>query len=93
MRFEGQTNLHNTEAEHNHTNSSYQTENEVGQVIDYGNRVIRRKSGHGCSHNKAQRHYCRAVKTEALPDLARHRQLFGFLTLILLKSFIDKSSF
>ena len=87
MRFEGQTNLHDTEAEHNHTDSSHQTENKVGQVIDYGNRVIRRKSGHGCSHNKGQCHYCRAVKAEALSDLARHRQLFGFLVLVLLKKF------
>ena len=40
MGFEGKTNLHDTKAEHNHTNSPHQTENEIGQIVDYLNGVI-----------------------------------------------------
>ena len=39
MGFEGKTNLHDTKAEHNHTNSPHQTENEIGQIVDYLNAV------------------------------------------------------
>ena len=45
MGFEGKTNLHDTKAEHNHTNSPHQTENEIGQIVDYLNGVIGSKGG------------------------------------------------
>ncbi len=54
MGFEGKTNLHDTKAEHNHTNSPHQTENEIGQIVDYLNGVIGSKGGYGSTKHKGQ---------------------------------------
>ncbi|EQJ32374.1 hypothetical protein QS9_3496 [Clostridioides difficile P20] len=85
--FEGQTNLHDTKAEHNHTDSPHQTENEIGQIVDYLNRVIGSKGGYGSTKHKCHCHNSHTVIAEAFLNLSSHRQLRGFLVLVLLKKF------
>ena len=36
MRFKGKSDLHDAEAEHNKTDSSYQSENKIGQIVYNG---------------------------------------------------------
>ena len=65
MGFEGKTNLHDTKAEHNHTDSPHQTENEIGQIVDYLNRVIGSKGGYGSTKHKGHCHNSHTVIAEA----------------------------
>ena len=65
--FEGKTNLHDTKAEHNHTDSPHQTENEIGQVVDYLNGGIGSKGGYGSTKHKGNCHNSHTVETRMLP--------------------------
>lgn len=86
MGFQGKTDLHDTKAKHDHTHSPDQSENEVGEVVDYGNGIVggkcrRGKTGH-TKHGTCIRHqgsFC----------LSAHRQLHGFflLGILLAKKF------
>lgn len=73
MGFEGKTNLHDTKAEHNHTNSPHQTENEIGQIVDYLNGVIGSKGGwagyRACSSNGDTAHASRQFSWRSLMNL------------------------
>ena len=79
--------VHDTKAEHNHTNSPHQTENEIGQIVDYLNGVIGSKGGYGSTKHKGHCHNSHTVIAEAFLNLSSHRQLRGFLVLVLLKKF------
>ena len=84
--FKAQAHLHDAEAEHNHTDSPHQTENEVGEVVDNGNRVVGGKGG--CSkagHTENEG----GIYSKPHPALSAHRQLGGcFLLGVLL---VEKS--
>ncbi len=53
-------------AEHNHPDRPYQTEDEIGEVVDNGNRVIGGKGGHGRSKTSDRSQYRHAVEAETL---------------------------
>ena len=52
MRFQRQSDLHNTKAQQNQTNGSDQAENEIGQVVHYANWISSRIAD-ACANGKA----------------------------------------
>lgn len=87
--FQRQANLHDAEAEHNHADSPYQTENEIREVVDYLNGVVSGKGGHGCAKHHREGKHRHAVAAETRSDLARHGQLRGCFLLGVL--FVENS--
>ena len=47
MGFQRKADLYDTKAEHDHTNSPDQSENEVGEIVDYGNGIVGGKCRRG----------------------------------------------
>ena len=77
------------EAEHNHSDSPHQTENEIRQVVYYLYGVVGGKSGHGSAKHHREGKHRHAVAAETRSDLARHGQLCGYFLLgvLLVKKF------
>ena len=65
VRFQGQTDLHDTKAKHNHSDSPYQTEDKVGQIIDNSNRIACGKGCHRAAKHNSHRHHHHTVKAKA----------------------------
>ena len=62
VRFERETDLHDTEAEQDKTDGANQSEDEVGQIVYYSQRVIaRRKRRHRHGENKCHYHNDSAI--------------------------------
>ena len=77
--LQGQTNLHDTEAQQDKSDGTDQTENKGGQVVDNGNGVAGSKSCDRSTEDERRPNNGGAVNAEALLDLAGHRQLGGVL--------------
>ena len=81
--LERKSHLHDAPAEQDQSDRTDQTENEIAQVVHGGDRVIGSEGRDGAAEHKGNRQYGGAVETEALSDLAGHRQLvcglFGVL--------------
>ena len=87
MRLQRETDLNDTEAKQNKTDGTDKTEDEIGQIVDHGNRVACGKSGNAHTANKSCCCDYGAVSTEAFLNLSGHRQLLsGFLFVVLLKN-------
>ena len=77
--LQGQTDLHDAEAQQDKPDGTDQTEDKGGQVIDNGNGVAGSKSRDRSTEDECRTHNSGAVNAEALLDLAGHRQLGGVL--------------
>ena len=79
-----------TPAEIGELNAAAQRQNgfeNIGQIIDYGNRVACCKGSYGSGDYQSLCHNRHTIKAETLFYLARHRQLYGFLVFVFLKKF------
>ena len=86
MGLQGQTDLHNAEAQQDKTNGTDQPEDKGRQVVDNGNGVVGGKRRNRSAEDECRTHNSGAVNAEALLDLAGHRQLGGVLLGFLLKN-------
>ena len=85
--FQGKTDLNNTEAEQDKSDCTDESENEIGQIVDNGQRISAcRKCGHRHTADKCHTKHNGAVGTKALFNLSGHRQLLGFLVVGFLKN-------
>lgn len=92
MGFQGKTDLHDTKAEHDHTHSPDQSENEIGEVIDYGNGIVGGKCRRGKTGQQSTAP-AYAIKALLIFLLIGSFTVSFFWVSFLLKNFIDKSSF
>lgn len=65
MRLQRETDLNDTEAKQDKTDGTDKTEDEIGQIVDHGNRVAGGKSGNAHTANKSCCCDYGAVSTEA----------------------------
>ena len=79
VRLEGQTDLHDTKAQQDHTDRPDQAENKLRQVVDNRERVPGGK-GRGSAAAKHEHHRC--VNDKNAPALFAHGQAVGFLVLL-----------
>ena len=71
VALERETDLHNAPAEQDKTDGADESEDEVGQVVDYGNGVTCGKCRHAHAEHQCQTEHRRRIEAEASLYLAR----------------------